>query len=44
MAVGPTRSMFDEQPPNDGHRMNIMSSGPLKSGSPSRTTEQAPSG
>ena len=25
MAVGLTRSMLDEQPPNDGHRMNILS-------------------
>jgi uncharacterized protein YkwD len=26
MAVGLTQSMLDEQPPNDGHRMNILSS------------------
>jgi uncharacterized protein YkwD len=25
MAVGLTQSMLDEQPPNDGHRMNILS-------------------
>jgi uncharacterized protein YkwD len=26
MAVSLTQSMLDEQPPNDGHRMNILSS------------------
>jgi len=26
MAVGLTQSMLNEQPPNDGHRMNILSS------------------
>ena len=26
MAVGLTQSMLDEQPPDDGHRMNILSS------------------
>jgi uncharacterized protein YkwD len=26
LAVGLTQSMLDEQPPNDGHRMNILSS------------------
>jgi len=26
MAVGLTQSMLDEQPPNDGHRLNILSS------------------
>jgi uncharacterized protein YkwD len=26
MAVGLTQSMLDEKPPNDGHRMNILSS------------------
>ena len=25
MAVGLTQSMLDEKPPNDGHRMNILS-------------------
>jgi uncharacterized protein YkwD len=25
MAVGLTQSMLDERPPNDGHRMNILS-------------------
>ena len=25
MAVGLTQSMLNEQPPNDGHRMNILS-------------------
>jgi uncharacterized protein YkwD len=26
MAVGLTQSMLNEQPPDDGHRMNILSS------------------
>ena len=26
MAVGLTQSMLNEQPPNDGHRLNILSS------------------
>ena len=26
MAVGLTRSMLDEKPPDDGHRLNILSS------------------